>query len=51
MTGAFFKAWQGLLWLLGDREEEEEEEEAAPGDAGVKQQKKSGGERIKTVAK
>lgn len=22
-TGVFFKAWQGLLWLLGDRESDE----------------------------
>ena len=29
LTGTFFKAWQGLLWLLGDRKEEEEEATAA----------------------
>ena len=22
LTGVFFRAWRGILWLLGDREEE-----------------------------
>ena len=22
LTGVFFRAWRGVLWLLGDREEE-----------------------------
>ena len=37
LTGTFFKAWQGLLWLLGDRKEEEEEATAAS-DAAAKRE-------------
>ena len=42
LTGVFFRAWRGVLWLLGDREEERAVTEA---ESAKKAEKAAGAKR------